>query len=295
MPCGKIYAGTDANPPYVATGKHGGFTLIELLVVISIIALLMAILLPSLQHAKRQANAVACQSKLRQLGIIFTIYTNDNNGMFWRHTAPALAEWWYPILQPWRYGKDLSFCPMAMKVNQDPRRSYIGLVCGSKFTAWDWKYWGLPSSVGQTARGSYALNNWILDATDRLHFPSPGTGDQAASWHWNTCFVQCPDRVPVFMDACWAEVLGYSAMPPPRYDDGLETASWPWDMPSVCINRHDGGINILFMDWSVRKVGLKELWTLKWHREFDTANGWTRAGGVQPTNWPEWMKKFRDY
>ena len=62
-----------------------------------------------------------------------------------------------------------------------------------------------------------------------------------------------------------------------------------------CINRHEGGVNALFMDWSVRKVGLKELWTLKWHREFDTTNPWTRAGGVQPDDWPEWMRGFKDY
>jgi len=49
------------------------------------------------------------------------------------------------------------------------------------------------------------------------------------------------------------------------------------------------------MDWSVRKVGPKELWTLKWHRKFDTANDWTIAGGVKPEDWPEWMRNFKDY
>ncbi|MHC4462073.1 MAG: hypothetical protein ACYS6W_13180 [Planctomycetota bacterium] len=41
------------------------------------------------------------------------------------------------------------------------------------------------------------------------------------------------------------------------------------------------------MDWSVRKIGLKELWRLKWHRKWDT-NGWSGE-------WPEWMKNFKDY
>ncbi len=52
---------------------------------------------------------------------------------------------------------------------------------------------------------------------------------------------------------------------------------------------------MLFMDWSVRKVGLKELWTVKWHREFDTDGPWTRAGGVEPEDWPAWMRTFKDY
>jgi prepilin-type processing-associated H-X9-DG protein len=66
-------------------------------------------------------------------------------------------------------------------------------------------------------------------------------------------------------------------------------------MADFCINRHDGYINSLFLDWSVRRVGLKELWTLKWHNRFDTAGGWTRAGGVKPEDWPEWMRNFKDY
>ncbi len=52
---------------------------------------------------------------------------------------------------------------------------------------------------------------------------------------------------------------------------------------------------MLFMDWSVRKAGIKELWTLKWHRNFDQAGLWTTAGGVESEDWPEWMRNFRDY
>ena len=58
---------------------------------------------------------------------------------------------------------------------------------------------------------------------------------------------------------------------------------------------NEGGINMLFMDWSTRKVGLKGLWTLKWNRQFNTANCWTRAGGVLPEDWPHWMRRFEEY
>ena len=63
----------------------------------------------------------------------------------------------------------------------------------------------------------------------------------------------------------------------------------------MCISRQDGGINMLFMDWSVRKVGLKEWWTLKWYKIFNTAGPWTKAGGVLPEDWPEGMRGFQDY
>jgi len=66
-------------------------------------------------------------------------------------------------------------------------------------------------------------------------------------------------------------------------------------MGNLAINRHNEHVNGLFLDWSVRKIGLKELWTLKWHLQFDTANAWTKAAGVQPEDWPHWMRGFKDY
>jgi prepilin-type N-terminal cleavage/methylation domain-containing protein len=57
-----------------------GFTLIEVLVVIAIIALLMAILMPSLSRAKEQAKIVVVNAELRQIGICLDMYMNDNNG-----------------------------------------------------------------------------------------------------------------------------------------------------------------------------------------------------------------------
>jgi hypothetical protein len=49
------------------------------------------------------------------------------------------------------------------------------------------------------------------------------------------------------------------------------------------------------MDWSVRKIGLKEVWTLKWHKAYDTMGPWTKAGGVTADDWPEWMRRFKEY
>ena len=129
--------------------------------------------------------------------------------------------------------------------------------------------------------GSYSANLWL--------YPHHRSTEPS---RWSTSARGKPD-VPVLVEWVNTIVLPYGTEVPPD-GDGLQW--WePATTMQACIDRHRGAINGLFMDWSVRKVGLKELWTLKWHRRYDAKGPWTKAGGALPGDWPPWMWGFKDY
>ena len=274
----------------VIMGKRRmGFTLIELLVVIAIIAVLMAILMPALRRVKEQAKMLKCQGNLRQWNIIASMYTESNDGKFWDSDDNTPAYWFIVHMEERyqsRIKNKLWFCPSATI----PRYTESGTEIDVLHINNSWGIYTRSDHSGICSDGidgSYGINGYCLIPKN-----TPYEGGVSAESGWKTAGGRNANNVPWFIEALRFDLW-------PRETDAPATnefAAWSGNlMARTCINRHRGFLNAAFMDWSVRKVGLKELWTLKWHKKFDTAGVWTQAGGVDTSNWPQWMRRFQDY
>ena len=286
-----------------------GFTLIELLVVIAVIALLIAILLPCLQRVRRQAKAVVCQSSLKQSGMTLALYAEENQGHVPTNSDGDSGLW---LLRGTFLPKDdpnaddsklhhfrthgIALCPTATKFawgSGGVHSSPIGFAwtpgeqeleasAGSTYSPWE------ISKPEPRFYGSYGYNAWLFRGFTQDYM-----------WHirmieLNIYSLKGKADIPVLLDSPmpWGSPPANGALvrPPPR-----ESLQGTASSMVCCMNRHSGCVNGLFLNWSVRKVGLKGLWTLKWNKEFDTRGPWTKAGGVRPEDWPEWVRGFRDY
>ena len=106
-----------------------GFTLIELLVVISIIGVLMAILMPGLNMAKKMAQSITCSSNLRSLMIGWNVYAGDNNNglVASQDDIPGRPNWFSGSLsftaEPvnWNIENDMTKGPLWSYVGKNPK------------------------------------------------------------------------------------------------------------------------------------------------------------------------------
>jgi len=256
-----------------------GFTLIELLVVIAIISLLMGILLPTLSRVKRQVKAVVCRAKLDQWGKIWYLWLGDNEQFFGDDID------WVENFEKYYIDREMLFCPMATKTQAEGGPH--------PFQAWTRSNNSpnllLPGS-DDIPTGSYGLNLWVTENEGGgRDLPHANNGNDL----WKTPNVKGAVEIPLFLDCSKFENISpYHWDIPPQYD-GQPQKHEDDEMRRCCINRHDGFVNVLYMDFHADKAGLKQLWELKWKK-----NWYTDQDGnidMEPPTWPEWMRGFKDY
>ena len=139
------------------------FTLIELLVVISVIAMLMTVMIPTLGKARKQATFVVCKNNLRNYGLSGVMYLSDNNECFpdsytWLHAdgnkaivdpcawhdANYLAD---GVLWPYLEAKDVHMCPTFFRLAKRLGASHSGH----------------DESIAINPQYSYSMNSFLGD------------------------------------------------------------------------------------------------------------------------------------
>jgi len=229
------------------TGRRAaGFTLVELLVVIGIAAVMVALLIPTLGAARRQARTLECLSNVRQLGSAFQTYLSQNGTSSFEYQMTRTG-FWMQLLKPLSKRIDLvSICPEAV----DP-----SLAVGSDSQSWE--------VFGD--QGSYTFNGWLYrcDLLDPM-----GMGDAFGP---HSAYISLPTAnsasVPIFSDGIWACAWPHDTdTPPANFEQPLTET--PNEMGRICIDRHRNAVNMVFLDGHGETVSLADLWQQKWSNVF---------------------------
>lgn len=239
-----------------AGGTQPGFTIIELLVVVAVIALLIALLMPSLKSARDLARRTVCASNTRQLYQCQLSYLSDSQGTmfaYWWHPS-AGNRIWIRQLQPYIQQADLLICPSTANPPGTTRIGQARLTWvearHGEVTPWD--------------RSSYGYNTWLCP--DNRYIPD-------ADSYTSLMQIREPSRVPLLGDAVWRDLIaGTLKVFPSDLNDpysvttaAMDHAAW-W-----CTDRHDRVTNVSFMDGSSRSIDLPQLWSLQWHKAYDAS------------------------
>lgn len=256
--------------------KAKAFTLIELLVVISIIALLIAILLPALSKARDSAKEAACRSNQRQVQIAWMSFAVDDksDAVLSFHGS---GKYWYVNLHEGGYvaGKEVFLCPLVEAPSGPKDITFMPIYEGRSWRNYQAFNGGADEMdnvyISGMVYNGYFENDGIPPEQDRFR---------------NIDQIRQTSNTPVFSDGIWATAYPVDTAPMPP------DLTWPnnpgasgFSFSRVAVSRHgpnrntvddavNSGIHAAFVDGSVRYVPIDELWSLNWHRNFNTRDNY---------------------
>ena len=237
--------------------------------VIAIIAILASLLLPVLGRAKDQARNATCISNLKQWGITWKLYTDEHEDSFMAGTSVdwARGAWVLAFTNGRPQKPALLLCPKATDRrgpgDQEVRTSLSdpnAVEYGGPTTAYDFPIPD-PADPARLLLASYGLNCWVYN---------PDTNNvqgRVANLHWRKYGAATqPSITPLFLDSMWRGGGPYVTDAPPAFNGQWTFAA---EMQFLAIARHAKGVNVLFFDSSVRYSRVRDLWGLRWHKEYD--------------------------
>ncbi len=247
-----------------------GFTLIEVLVVVSIIAMLIAILLPSLQRAREQTRSIVCAARIRQLGIGMNFYLQQ-------HFVYPAHQWiifnesgvevkrirWFQEMAKYLSGFDVQSCGSVKDWGVGRNNSY----------GYNYKYIGsgrdnLMSPTRPFER--FPVKAVKSPARTIAFGDSDGTGwelphddnDKNARRFGNHGYTLDPTHIPE-----WSE----------HTTNGPELEQYAWkDVRTYISTRHMGRSNLCFTDGHVERLGPEQVYIDNRY--------WNGLGGRDPVN-----------
>jgi prepilin-type N-terminal cleavage/methylation domain-containing protein/prepilin-type processing-associated H-X9-DG protein len=230
-----------------SSNKRTGFTLIELLVVVSVIAVLLAILLPSLGKARALAKRVGCGSNLKQLALAWTAYLDDHDGRFYQGGAAnfdyggwkGTKGWWPRPLNKYVGLGDPN------EVTEDDAKVFCcpadrGGIPGALFREKAYRAHGTSYQtniflIGQNACGAFSDNTAALDQEISQRLPNV-----------NRSKVSNPSRLLLMGDFGW--INQWKPRPHPE-EEWKDLAEWHGK-----VDCH----NMAFLDGHVKFVNIRK-------------------------------------
>lgn len=250
------------------------FTLIELLVVISIIALLIAILLPALGSSRAAARASQCLTQVRGFGQSVTSFQVDNKD--W--TIPVYddgGDHWTQIAAEYQ-GETVEVfrCPEADQFDDAAVTNFGAFPAenriGGHNAAWRFKQDAYGAVSGDPLVGSYTINIWTQDwrQSQKQFGRTFGLPSSQAWGGLNNALMSGPaSEIPMMGEGNWHNSAPRDTHNP--VSEPIARSGWSGSlMDRYLVKRHAGTTNLVFGDGHAESNKLGEMWTHQWHRDF---------------------------